>query len=263
MLRVRRPRARTAPVITLLTDFGTTDTYVAEMKAVLLNQSPGAAIVDATHDIEPQDVQAAAVTLERLLRVFAQGTVHIAVVDPGVGTDRRLLLVEIKGQYVLCPDNGLITWAWRRHPQRARAHELIWPPTWESCTFHGRDILAPAAAMLASGQMHLGELCKPIDDPVLLDLAPATAPVVRGQIIHFDHFGNAITNVPVEEMPIPRPRAIRLHGRKIPFHQTYAKVNAGKAVALVGSSGLVEIAVRNGCARKSLKLKLRDTLTLS
>lgn len=262
MLRVRRPRARTAPVITLLTDFGTTDTYVAEMKAVLLNQLPGAAIVDATHQIEPQNVQAGAIALERLLRVFAQGTAHIAVVDPGVGTDRRLLLVEIKGQYVFCPDNGLITWAWQRHPQRARARELIWPPRWQSCTFHGRDILAPAAAMLASGQMHLRELSRPVDDPMLLDLLPATAPVKRGQIIHFDHFGNAITNVPVEELPLPRPGSIRLRGCKIPFRQTYAEVAVGKPVALVGSSGLLEIAVRNGNARKALKLKIRDRFTL-
>src|SRR5215218_4766646 len=114
-----RPVPDVPPIVTLTTDFGTRDSYVAEVKGVLLSHCPAARIVDVTHDLPPQDVLAGSVVLERTLRAFPKGTIHIAVVDPGVGTDRKLLLVEVKGQYVFCPDNGLITWAWRRLPNRA------------------------------------------------------------------------------------------------------------------------------------------------
>lgn len=247
----------------MTTDFGLTDTYVAEMKAVLLRQIPRLMIVDGTHHIPPQDVQAGSLALQRLVKVFPPGTIHIAVVDPGVGSDRRILLVEVNRQYVICPDNGLITWAWRRHPQHPRPFELLWRPVNPSQTFHGRDIMAPAAALIAGGKVSLKRLARPIDSPILLDIAPAIAPVTHGRIIGFDHFGNAVSNVPDDALSLHMPGAIRVKRWSIPFHPTYASVAPGKPLALFGSSGLLEIAVRNGSAQRSLNLKLNDTFTLS
>jgi S-adenosylmethionine hydrolase len=261
---MRPPRTSKTSVLTLTTDFGLTDAYVAEMKAVLLRHAPTSPIVDITHQIPPQDVISASVTLERALRTFPAGTIHLAVVDPGVGTARRLLLCEVKNQTILCPDNGLITWPWRRHPNLARAYELVWPGgDSASSTFHGRDLLAPAAGMLASGQMFLSDVARPIDDPVLLDdLTPAGAPARRARVIHIDHFGNAATNATADALKFPKPRFIKIAGHKIPVHQTYADVKEGKPLALIGSSGLLEIALRNGDAAKTLKLKIGTPLTI-
>jgi S-adenosylmethionine hydrolase len=260
---MRPPRTPKTNILTLTTDFGLTDAYVAEVKAVLLRHAPVSPIVDITHAIPPQDVRAASVTLERALRTFPAGTVHVAVVDPGVGTGRRLLLCEVKNQTVLCPDNGLITWSWRRHPNLARAYELVWPGESSSSTFHGRDLLAPAAGMLASGQMFLSDLARPIEDPVFLpDLEPAPTPARRARVIHIDHFGNAVTNATAESLKFPKPKSVKVAGQKIPFHRTYADVKEGKSLALIGSSGLLEIALRNGHAAKTLKLKIGTALTI-
>jgi S-adenosylmethionine hydrolase len=257
-------RANNTPIISLTTDFGVQDSYVAEMKAVLLTHCPDVRLVDVTHSIAPHDVLAASVTLERTLRVFPKGTIHVAVVDPGVGTARKLLLVEIKGQFVFCPDNGLITWPWRRLPNAARARELTWPPGWESCTFHGRDILAPAAAMLASGQMHLGDLTAPDPiEPQLLDVAPAAEDARKAVVIYVDHFGNATTNAPAEIFHLKHPKAIRIKGKSIgPLRKTYAEVPSGKPLALIGSSGLLEVAIHQGDAGKRLGLKVGQPLTI-
>jgi S-adenosylmethionine hydrolase len=116
--------------------------------------------------------------------------------------------------------------------------------------------------MLASGQMFLGDLARPIDDPVFLPVDPATAPARKGSVIHVDHFGNATTNVPAELLKFPKPRAVKLGGKTLPFHRTYADVKAGKPLALIGSSGLLEIAVRNGSAAKALKLKVGSPVTI-
>src|SRR5438105_813116 len=145
--RARKP----PPLVTLTTDFAWQDAYVAEMKAVLLRELPEARLVDVSHSIPPQDVLAGSITLERAIRVFPKGTVHLAVVDPGVGSQRRLLVVRVGSQFIVCPDNGLITWTWRRHPG-ARAFELMWRPRHASDTFHGRDVMAPVAARIAAGE---------------------------------------------------------------------------------------------------------------
>lgn len=249
------------PIVALTTDFGLTDTYVAEMKAVLLSRAPGVAVVDVTHGVGPQDVLGGSFALERALRVFPPGTVHVAVVDPGVGSSRRLLAVEIRGQRVLCPDNGLITWPWRRVDGDATARELVWRPRQASSTFHGRDILAPVAAMLARGESRrlFGSTC----EPILLPVAPAADSPEHAQVIHLDHFGNATTNVPAEAIASPAPIDIRIRRRSIgPVRYTYADVAVGKPVALIGSSGLLEIAVRNGSAARLLRVKVGDRLTI-
>jgi S-adenosyl-L-methionine hydrolase (adenosine-forming) len=252
-MRRRRP-TRNVPIVTLLTDFGLRDSYVAEIKGVLLRKCPGVRIVDVTHEVPPQDVLAASILLERVLRVFPPGTVHIAVVDPGVGTDRRLLLAEIDGQTVLCPDNGLITWAHRR--LGGNAHNLNWKTQRASPTFHGRDILAPAAAELARGQGRRLK-AKPID-PVLLDVRPAPAGAREGAVIYIDHFGNAVTNFPGEL----GPKRVTVARKSIPIRRTYADVPVGQSLALVGSSGLLELAVRDGSAAQKLRLAVGTVVRL-
>ena len=262
MPRSRSTRApRTAlPIVALTTDFGTTDSYVAEMKAVLLSRCPGVTIVDVTHEIGPQDVLGGSFILDRAIRAFPPGTIHVAVVDPGVGTARKLLVVEIGHQQVVCPDNGLITWPWRRLGG-ARARELVWRPPQASSTFHGRDVLAPAAAMLALGRTRgvLGEVC----EPVLLSVAPTADRPAEGEVIHIDHFGNATTNVPAEAIVVSTPVSIRFRRRLLgPLRYTYADVPVGRPIALIGSSGLLEIAVRNGSAARSLRIQVGDRLTI-
>src|SRR4051794_2462035 len=187
-------RAEHRPLITLTTDFGLTDYYVAAMKAVLVRHCPRARLIDVTHQVPPQDVLCGAITLERAVDGFPPGTVHLAVIDPGVGTDRRLLVTELNDQIVVCPDNGLVTWAWHRHGP-GKAHELTWRPgSVTSNTFHGRDVMAPVVGMIANGES-LRALAKPIDDPILLDISPA-GETDGGRVIHIDHFGNATTNLP-------------------------------------------------------------------
>lgn len=251
------PETARRPVITLTTDFGGRDSYVAEMKAVLFRHVPGANVVDVTHEIPPQDLLSGAIALERAVAAFAPWTIHVAVVDPGVGSDRRLLLAVIRDQIIVCPDNGLITWAWRRNGGM-QAHEIIWRPARPSRTFHGRDVLAPVAGMLAAGQSP-DLLCRPMADPVVLSVAPAVAPLTAGVIIHIDHFGNAMTNVPEELLRPGVGTRVRTEGRDLgPLRGTYADVPPGEPLALVGSSGLVEIAVRNGSAAKTLGIGVGD-----
>ena len=177
-------------IVTFTTDFGLSDSYVAEMKAAVWAENPDCKLIDVTHLIPPQDVQAGSIVLERVIATFPPRSIHVAVVDPGVGTRRRLLAVKINHQRVICPDNGLITWPWRMH-EKAKAYEITWRPKHSSATFHGRDIFAPVAAMIAGGRS-IKSLAKRFDDPVLLDLKPATSK--RGKVIYIDRFGNAITN---------------------------------------------------------------------
>jgi len=231
------------------------------MKAVLLKGCPRARLVDVTHLIAPQDVLAGSIALERALRVFEKGTVHLAVIDPGVGTDRRILAVKIHGQVVICPDNGLISWAWHRLAGWRSVFEVAWRPGSSSATFHGRDLMAPVAARLAAGG-RISAVARPSQPPVLLDVAPAKD-LKSGKIIHIDHFGNATTNVPVELIAAHPNATVKLVGTTIgPVRRTYADVAVGKPLALIGSSSLLEIAVRNGSAANSLKLKVGQQLTI-
>jgi S-adenosylmethionine hydrolase len=217
-------------------------------------------LIDISHAVPPQDVIAGTFQLERAIASFPPETVHVAVVDPGVGTDRRLLAVRIARQTVLCPDNGLITWAWRRAKRQSpEARELTWRPAGSSQTFHGRDILAPAAGRLIRGAQWTA-MTRTLSGPILLDLFPARAADPAGAIIHFDHYGNATTNIPADALP--EAASIRIGRRRIgPVLRTYGDADVGKPVALIGSAGLLEIAVRNGSARKSLRLKIGDAVT--
>lgn len=249
------------PIITLTTDFGLTDSYVAAMKAVLLRQAAEVRLIDVTHQVPPQDVLCGSITLERAIDGFPPGTVHLAVVDPGVGTDRRMLICDLHRQFVVCPDNGLITWPMRRHGP-VQAYEITWRPPRFSDVFHGRDIMAPVAGMVAAGKS-VRSIAEPINDPILLDVVPVERNDRRGQIIHIDHFGNATTNVPYEVVRAAPMRIVRVKGRSIGrLHRTYSDVTPGDALALIGSSGLLEIAVRDGSAAQKLKLRVGDEVVL-
>jgi len=246
-------------IITLTTDFGLSDFYVAALKAVLLRRCPTATLIDITHNVPRHDILCGSVTLERAIDCFPPGTVHLAIVDPGVGTDRDLLIVRIKQSTVVCPDNGLITWAWHCH-QPATARRITWRPSRVSPTFHGRDILAPIAAMIAAGRP-ISRLSRPAVAPVLLNIKPAVTP--HGQIIQIDHFGNATTNIPADLVRSRRPKSISLRARNVgSLQRTYADVPPGQPLALINSSGLLEIAVRDGSAEKKLRLRIGDKVQM-
>ena len=245
------------PIVTLTTDLGLDDWYVAAMKAVLLSHAPAARLVDVTHTIGQGDIIKGSITLERAIASFPPATIHLAVIDPTVGSDRRPLIVRIHQQLIVCPDNGLITWANRRLGP-FEAYQITWKPPASSQTFHGRDLFAPVAGMLASFRAIL-DLAKPISDPMLLDLHLSTGK--SGQIIHIDHFGNATTNIPAAAVP---PNAqLQVGNLTLPLRRTYSDVASGQPLALIGSSELLEIAVRDGSAAALIPLKLDDLVTLA
>ena len=242
------------PVITLLTDFGTSDGYVAEMKGVLLSSAPSAQVIDLSHDIPPHDVEAARLAVARYWRRFPPGTTHLVVVDPGVGSDRFGLAVLSEGRFLVGPDNGVLSPALLLPGARAVSLPV---PADAAPTFHGRDVFAPAAATLARGAP-LDTLGQPLDDPIVRRTPEAVREDdgwLRGEVIVIDRFGNAVTNL------------LGVHGgdvligtRDIPLRRTYADVATGEAVALVGSSGLIEIAVRDGSAAHTLGLTRGSTV---
>jgi S-adenosylmethionine hydrolase len=243
-------------LITLLTDFGTADGYVGEMKGVLLTLAPDADIIDITHEIEPQDVEAARLTLAHVWRRFPPGTIHVVVVDPGVGSSRDGLVVSSDERFLIGPDNGVLSPALLFPGSLAVRLSL---PTSAAPTFHGRDVFAPAAAALARGQS-VERLGVPAQNPTIRRTPEATRRPdggIDGQIILVDRFGNAITNLITLHGGV-----IEVAGRSIPIRRTYADVAPGTPVAVVGSTGFVEIAIRDGSAAKSLGLSRRDRVTL-
>ncbi len=255
------------PIVTLTTDFGTRDPYVAAMKGVILAGCPGARVVDLSHEIAPQDVVEGALFLAGAVPFFPPGTVHVAVVDPGVGSARRPIAAAAGGQTVVCPDNGLLTVLARDHPVDA-AHAIEsrgFTRDEVSATFHGRDVFAPAAARLAGGAP-IAE-AGPAVAPSLLARIDLPVPVidprgrVYGTVIHVDRFGNAITNLARADLP-PGATHCAAGEHLVPLRRTYADAAAGEALALFGSAGLLEIAVNRGRAADRLGLRRGDTVTL-
>lgn len=236
------------PIITLLTDFGTSDGYVAEMKGVLLTHAPEATLVDVTHDVAAHDVECGRLALARYWRRFPPGTVHVAVVDPGVGGRRDALAVASEGRFLLGPDNGLLSPALLAGGVRAVRLPV---PSRAAPTFHGRDVFAPAAARLALGAS-LDALGEAATDPVVRrtpEPRRLSDGSVEGTVIAIDRFGNAITNLLTHG-----GGEIAVSGRSLPLRRVYVDGAAGEALALVGSNGLIEIAVREGRADRVLGL---------
>lgn len=234
-------------IITLLTDFGTADNYVAEVKGVLLSRAPTATLVDVSHEVPPGNVRAGQHLLSRVWPRFPAGTVHLVVVDPGVGTDRRALAAQAGGHRFVGPDNGLFT----SLPEDARFVAL--PILRDaSPTFHARDVFAPAAARLAAGA-HLDDLGTAVSDVIR---APLAAPrvsdtAVVGEVVYADRFGTLISNLPRDL--IRSGALIKVGDTAVgPLRRTFGDVATGKLVAYVGSGGTVEIAVRDGSAASVL-----------
>lgn len=254
-------RNNTRPLITLLTDFGTDDPYVGIMKGVILEIAPEAAIVDLTHAVSPYSIREAAFLLATAIRYFPPFTVHLVVVDPGVGGNRRPIAVRTRRSFFVAPDNGVLSFALAQDPP-TEIVELANPRyrlPLVSATFHGRDIFAPAAAYLARGEVPIQEFGPVL--PALMPL-PGCEPELRedgtlvGSVIHVDRFGNCITNIPAATIQSLGSEVQFVLGEK-KIHglaPTYSCVDPGQPLALIGSTGYVEIAVREGNAARSLGL---------
>ncbi len=248
-------------IITLLTDFGTADGYVAELKGVLLSGAPGATVVDASHEVLPQDVDGARLALARYWLRFPPGTVHLVVVDPGVGTDRAAIAASSEGRWLVGPDNGVLTPALLRAGARAVRLPI---PARSAPTFHGRDVFAPAAARLAGGGS-LDALGEAVDGCVLRRTPEARRLAdggIEGVVIAVDRFGNAITNLVASGATAAPGGVVRVAGRVVPIRRVYGDVAKGEGVALAGSNGLLEIAVREGSAVRELGVGRGETVVL-
>ncbi|MFM8802859.1 MAG: S-adenosyl-l-methionine hydroxide adenosyltransferase family protein [Planctomycetia bacterium] len=248
-------------IVTLTTDFGSGSGYVAELKGRLLHARTAFTLVDLSHDMPPHDIRAAAWLVGQGCPAFPPGTLHIVVVDPGVGTDRGLVWARLGDpdcrQEFLCPDTGLLTLAVRRLPL-ALARRLPVPAA-AAATFHGRDVLAPLAARLLDG-LAPESLGEPVDRLASLPWPePEEAPAgIRGEVIHVDAFGNLVTNLPASLLP-----RLRAAGRlRVGEHEittlvrTYGEAAAGTAVVLVGSQGFIEAAVVEGRADARLQARI-------
>lgn len=243
------------PVITLCTDFGTGDGYVAAMKGVILSIAPRARLVDISHDVARQSVAAGAFVLRAACHHFPPGTVHLAVIDPEVGGPRRALAVRTARHRFVAPDNGLLSYVLRDDPPLeavALTREAYWREE-ISRTFHGRDIFAPAAAHLANG-VPLSDLGEPAGDLVWLDVSTPTLRKdgsILGHVIHVDHYGNIITDIPARRLA-PREdwRIVVGKATVAGLSATYIDAKPGQLLALIGSHGNLEVAIREGDAAR-------------
>lgn len=246
-------------LITLLTDFGMSDVYVGVMKGVIATINPTLNVIDLTHQITPQNIAAAQFKLMSAFPYFPTGTVHIAVVDPGVGSQRRGVALQLNNGFLVGPDNGLFGGV-LKHNSIVKAVELTNPQYWytpsPSQTFHGRDIFAAVGAHLASGVLieDLGEVINPetlvrlvIEEPILTDNN------ITGSIQYIDHFGNLITNI-MANLIQGKNWSVVIGNNQILGSQTYSSCQVGEVVALISSEGWVEIAVNGGSAQSQLQL---------
>jgi S-adenosyl-L-methionine hydrolase (adenosine-forming) len=253
------------PVISLLTDFGTADYYVGAVKGAILSVNPEAVIADITHEIAPQDILAGAFMLLAAYKTFPAGTIHVAVVDPGVGSTRRPMIVSANEQFFVGPDNGLLTYIYDREPSYQIFHvtaEKFFRQD-PSTTFHGRDIFAPVAAALSNG-VKPREFGPTITDAVRLpdSLQPQKLKNgnIRARIIHIDRFGNCVTNITRD---VVKAKATLVINRKTirEFRNFYGETSANTPFAIWGSAGFLELSIYGGSAAKLLRAK-RGTAVL-
>lgn len=253
-------------LITLTSDFGLHDYYAGAMRGAILRLAPEARLVDLSHCIPPQDLLAGAWVLRHAATEFPPGTIHLAVIDPGVGSARRPLVLASEGYLWVGPDNGLFSFALQTPGWQA--YEITNPVLRSprlSSTFHGRDLFAPAAAHLASG-FPLVEVGPPVNDPVRLEeVSPQReGQELVGQVIHVDHFGNLTTNIPGETVASwGEGWRLKVGGQVLArLCRTYAEAEPDALLALVGSAGLLEVAVKGGSAARRLGLGRRGVVRL-
>lgn len=257
------------PIISFTTDFGLRDPYVAEMKAVIMRISPGAEIIDISHEIDKYDVTMAAFTLACAAPFFPRGTIHVAVVDPSVGTRRRPIIIQTSNGYYVGPDNGILTLATRNDGGARNVHHIAnsrFMLTKVSNTFHGRDIFAPAAAHLANGTPltefgpKIGEICD-----LTLALVTKKPGALVCEVIHIDDFGNIITNLQSKDIKITRQKPainIEVKGTHLSLKlcETYTEVPPHKPLALFGSHSFLEISMNQDSAARTYKVKTGDRI---
>ncbi len=262
-----------APVVTFLSDFGTQDWFVGVVHGVVNEVAPEAHVVDLNHLVPPGNVTRAAFLLEAAAPDFAPGTVHLAVVDPGVGTARRALAVQARGQWFVGPDNGLLEWALSADDARVHAlTESRWFRQPVSRTFHGRDVFAPVAAHLSRG-VPIDSFGPAVTDPVRLPVARPRreGDALVGRVVFIDRFGNALTNLTQDSLAQAFGREwaaeriqVTLLGRHVAgLSRSYGDSPVGTLVAILGSSGRIEIAQVGGDAAARLGLGEGDPITVS
>ncbi|MCD6115949.1 SAM-dependent chlorinase/fluorinase [bacterium] len=244
-------------LITLLTDFGTDSHYVASMKGVMLSICHDAAITDITHNIAPGDIEEAAFILSRTYSLFPPGTIHTVVVDPGVGTERKLLIVRTEDYFFVAPDNGILSYIFHDH-ESAKVFHADNKNFWRnkiSSTFHGRDIFAPVAAHLASGIdiNKLGTIIAEYNKGTLPEIK-ITERQITGSVIFIDRFGNCITNIPAG---LIKNKKVSIHIKNLFIDRlstTFASVGNNSILAYIGSSEMLEIGINSGSAADDLEI---------
>jgi S-adenosyl-L-methionine hydrolase (adenosine-forming) len=258
------------PVITLTTDFGLEDHYVGTMKGVILSRCPDVQMVDISHQIQPFSIHAGAYAIDQAAWYFPPRTVHVVVVDPGVGTSRRALVAEVRDQLFVAPDNGVLSIVLSRD-RSGRKFEANNPTWWlplPSHTFHGRDVFAPVAAALANGAARLEDIGSPLANVELLDgleVVQKDDQTWAGTILSVDHFGNLITNFPVAEFAWIKTNSFGFESsghRVSTFRRTFAEAPPGVYIAYFGSSGYIEIGFDRQNAAERLGIGPGSPVTL-
>jgi S-adenosyl-L-methionine hydrolase (adenosine-forming) len=264
------------PIITLLTDFGNSDEYVGVMKGVILSINPDVHIIDLTHQIDPQDITQAAFFLKVSYSYFPKNTIHVVVVDPGVGTERKIVLLKIDGHFFIAPNNGILSLLW----QNQSMETALWINNSRyfldkiSSTFHGRDIMAPVAAWV-SRKISINQLGPPLqhsDLKIIKILTPKISPEysITGKVIWIDRFGNLLTNIEEntiyqlcqnypDKVPVAKVGNLLIDG----ISSSYQNVPEKKALIIIGSRGYLEISVNCGNASQILKVHKGDPVIVT
>jgi len=251
------------PLVTFTTDFGTGDWFVGTMKGVIASISPATQVIDITHAIPPQDIRAGAFALMAAHSYFPQGTIHVAIVDPGVGSARKAIAIKTESYIFIGPDNGVLSWAARKEQGmevRALENKALFLERLSN-TFHGRDLFAPSAAHLAN-EFIFSEVGQLLSEYQQLPWPSVNCQngYVSGEFIYFDHFGNGVTNIPASQVNLGA--AVTIQDELVTrLHSTYSDVERGQALALVSSHGFVELAVNRGSARERFGLEVGDRVT--
>ena len=248
-------------MIVLFTDFGVTGPYVGQMKAALEMRAPGSRVIDLMHDAPNHNIKASAYLLAALISEFPEGTVFLCVVDPGVGGERKPIVVKVNNQWFVGPDNGLFNTVLllAKNNNKKIEHWVIdWKPERLSSSFHGRDLFAPVAAMLELGASVPGDAVTA--EVLTSNPLPEQWPADLAEIVYIDHFGNAMTGIRGDVLATNQ--AITVNGYRIGWARTFSDVNLGEGFWTINSSGLVEIAVNQGSAKSDFDLRVGDIVNI-